>query len=154
MTSTPSALAARLDGILAAAEGVLRRLPDACLDAVPAGHDRSLCDLGYAVFRESLAFIDAMDGGRLPAAWLAEAVPADMRGSRALASYGALVRARLAGWIEGTGAGEYARAVEVPGGTLSGLALLERTAERAALHLGVLAAAADELGLAPPAPVD
>lgn len=151
MTRAASALAARLDSTLAGAEGLLRRLPDERLDRVPAGQDRALRDLAYAIFRESLAFIDAMDTGRLPSTWLAERAPADMGESRALASYGALVRARLAGWLEATGAGEYARIVETGDGPCSGLALLERTVERAVGYLRWLAAAADECGSAPPA---
>lgn len=139
----PAALATRLDTILMAAERLLRSLPDCRLDGVSPDQDQSLRELGFRIFRLGLAFIDAVDAGRLPESWLREKVPDDMRHSRTLANYGALVRGRLAGWFEGTGAGAYARIIDAHDGPRSGHELLERTTEQAAQHLRQLHALAE-----------
>ena len=149
----PSVLAARLDVILGAAEALLRQIPDERMDDKPPERDRTLRDLGYHVFRLSLAFIDAMDSGRLPKAWLGDAAPAGMRESAAVASYGALARGRLAGWFEGTAESEYARVLDVYYGPQSAHDLLERTAWHAAQHLRQLYALAERLGVTAKAPL-
>ena len=153
---SPGTLASRLDVVLGAAGDLLRHLPDAHLDHVPPERARTLRDLGFHVFRLSLAFTEAMDAGRLPYAWLGETAPADMRASSAVANYGALVRARLAGWFEGTPPVEYARSVEAYYGPQSGHDLLERTVWHAAQHLRQLYTLAERLGVKPltPMPVD
>ena len=153
---SPAILAARLDVILGAAESLLGQIPDERMDWKPPERDRTLRDLGYHVFRLSLAFTEAMDSGRLPKSWLGDSAPADMRESRAVASYGALARGRLAGWFEGTAASEYARVLDVYYGPQSGHDLLERTTWHAAQHLRQLYVLADRIGVAPkePLPVD
>ena len=70
-----------------------------------------------------------------------------------MASYGALARARLAGWFEGTAAAEYARILDVYYGPQSAHDLLERTVWHAAQHLRQLDALAERLGLSPRAPL-
>jgi hypothetical protein len=146
---SPSVLAARLDVILGAAEALFRQMPDERMDDKPPERDRTVRDLGYHVFRLSLAFIDAMDAGHLAKSWLGETAPAEMREGRAVANYGALVRGRLAGWFEGTAASEYARILDVYYGPQSGHDLLERTTWHAAQHLRQLYVIADRLGLRP-----
>jgi hypothetical protein len=146
---SPAVLAARLDVILGAAEALLARVPDERMDDRPPERDRTVRDLGYHVFRLSLAFIEAMDSGRLPKSWLGDAAPADMRESRAVASYGALARGRLAGWFESTPASEYARMLDVYYGPQSGHDLLERTVWHAAQHLRQLYVLAERLGVTP-----
>ena len=66
-----------------------------------------------------------------------------------MARYGALVRARLGGWFEGAGAGEYARVIDVYYGPQSAHDLLERTVWHAAQHLRQLYVLAGELGVGP-----
>jgi hypothetical protein len=149
----PAVLAARLDVILGAAEVLLGQMPDQHMDWKPPERDRTVRDLGYHVFRLSLAFIEAMDAGQLPKAWLGETAPPDMRAARAVASYGALARARLTGWFEGTAAPEYARMLDVYYGPQSGHDLLERTTWHAAQHLRQLYAIADGLGVTPSLPL-
>jgi hypothetical protein len=148
---SPAVLATRLDVILGATEALFRQIPDERMDDKPPERDRTVRDLGYHVFRLSLAFIDAMDAGHLPKSWLGETAPAEMRESRAVASYGALVRGRLAGWFEGTAASEYARVLEVYYGPQSGHDLLERTTWHAAQHLRQLYVIADRIGVLPSA---
>ncbi len=150
---SPAILAARLDVILGAAESLLGQIPDERMDWKPPERDRTLRDLGYHVFRLSLAFTEAMDSGRLPKSWLGDSAPADMRESRAVASYGALARGRLAGWFEGTAASEYARVLDVYYGPQSGHDLLERTTWHAAQHLRQLYVLADRIGVAPKRPL-
>jgi hypothetical protein len=150
---SPAVLAARLDVILGAAEALLARIPDEHMDAKPPERDRTVRDLGYHVFRLSLAFIEAMDSGRLPKSWLGDAAPGDMRESRAVASYGALARARLTGWFESTPATEYARTLDVYYGPQSGHDLLERTVWHAAQHLRQLYVLAARLGVTPARPL-
>ena len=146
---SPAVLATRLDVILGAAEVLIRQIPDDRMDWKPPERDRTLRDLGYHVFRLSLAFIDAMDSGRLPKSSLGDKAPADMRESAALASYGALARGRLAGWFEGTAASEYGRVLDVYYGPQSAHDLLERTVWHAAQHLRQLYILADRIAVTP-----
>ncbi len=150
---SPAALASRLDRILESSGRLLARIPDALIEWKPPERDRSLRDLGYHVFRLSLAFVDAMDRGQLPAEWLGERAPAALDAGDAIARYGALVRGRLAGWFEGAGADEYDRVIEVYYGPQSGHDLLERTTWHAAQHLRQLYVLAERIGVTPDAPL-
>ena len=89
----------------------------------------------------------------MPEGWLQEQAPPDMLNSVAIASYGALVRARLRGWFEATPESDYARTVAVYYGPQSGHALLERTTWHAGQHLRQLYDLADRLRVKPPAPL-
>jgi hypothetical protein len=146
----PAELSRRLDRILEAAEALLRPASQAWLESIPPERERSVRDLGFHLFRLSLAFIDAMDRGTLPEAWLQETAPSGLRDGYAVASYGALVRARIGGWFEGADAGEYARIIDVYYGPQSGHDLLERTTWHAAQHLRQLYALADRATITPP----
>jgi len=139
----PAALASRLDTILMAAESLLRSLPDNGHSGGSPEDARHLGEAGFRLFRLGLAFIDAVDAGRLREAWLREGLPDDMRESRTLANYGALVRGRVAGWFEGTEAAVFARTIEGPDGTRSAHELLQLITEQAAHHLRELSALVD-----------
>jgi hypothetical protein len=147
----PADLAARLDRILGCAEGLIRQAPAEVLEHGPAG--RPAREVAYRLFRVALGLADAMDTGRFPRAWLDERAPADLRDGPAIARYGALVRARLAGWFEGAGPGELVRVIEAPDGPRSCRELLERTAWHAAQHLRLLYAVLEERGVRPPRPL-
>lgn len=149
----PLELGARLDRILACTGRLLAALPPSALDHVPQERDRSVRDLGFHVFRLSLAYVDGMDLGELRDSWLREAAPPDLVDGPALARYGALVRGRVSGWFEGAAPSEYARTIEVCYGPRNGHDLLERTASHAARHLRQLYAVAADLGVAPPEPL-
>jgi glutaredoxin len=149
----PAELAARLDRILACAGRLVATVPEPYLEHKAPGRDRTLRELAYHVFRVSLAFADGMDVGRLPAGWLEDKAPPDLRDGAAVARYGALVRGRLGGWFEGAAAGEYARVIDGHGGPQSGHELLERTTWHAAQHLRQIHALVEELGIAPPPPL-
>ena len=145
---SPAVLAARLDRILAATQALLEPLSAAQLEWRPPERDRTVRDLGHHVFRLSLAFIDGVDLGRFPEAWLQEPAPAELRDGGDVARYGALVRARLTGWFEGAGGDEFARVIDVYYGPQSAHAMLERTAWHAAQHLRQLHDLAGRLGMA------
>jgi hypothetical protein len=145
----PAELARRLDRILTAGQRLVEQVPDERMDWKPPQRDRSLRDLGFHLFRLSLAFADGMDMGEFPEGWLQERAPEDLRDGPAIARYGALVRGRLAGWFEGAGPGEYERVIRIYYGPQSGHDLLERTTWHAAQHLRQLHALLEELGVAP-----
>ena len=90
-----------------------------------------LRDLGYQVFRGALACIEAIDRGRLDPTWLEEAAPPSLDDGPALARFGALGRARLAGWFQGAGQEEYGRSVATAEGPRSGQEVLAQTVRRA-----------------------
>jgi DinB superfamily len=146
----PAELGRRLDRILECTESLLAAIPDDRMEWKPPQRDRTIRDLGYHVFRLSLAFPDGMDLGRLPEEWLQEKTPPDLADGAAIARYGALVRGRLGGWFEGAGAGEFRRVIDVYYGPQGGHELLERTTWHAAQHLRQLYAMADVIGVAPP----
>ena len=150
---SPLELGARLDRILDSAETLVASLPIRALDhELPQG-DGSVRDLAFQVFRLSLAYVDGMDMGELPRAWLREAAPHDLIDGAAVARYGALVRGRISGWFEGAGPGEYGRTIATSDGPQKGHALLERITANAAQHLRRLHALAVELGSTPRDPL-
>lgn len=142
----PGELGRRLDDILAAAERMIRVVPEASLD--PA-----LRDLAFRLFRLGLGFADGMDLGRFPEDWRHESAPADLRDGASVARYGALVRGRLAGWFEGAGPREFARTIAVHDGPQPGHELLERVTGAAAEHLRALREGLAGRGLAPEEPL-
>ncbi|MEX2220442.1 MAG: hypothetical protein WEG40_01470 [Candidatus Rokuibacteriota bacterium] len=142
----PGELGRRLDDILAAAERMIRAVPEADMDD-------ALRDLAFRLFRLGLGFADGMDLGRFPEAWRRETAPADLRDGAAVARYGALVRGRLAGWFEGAGPREFARPIAAPDGPLPGHELLERVTAAAAAQLHLLRDALESKGLAPREPL-
>ena len=149
----PAELAARLDIILGSTQELMRAVPARYMDWTPPERNRPLRDLGYHVFRLSLAFVDGMDLGKFPESWLLDKAPADLRDGAAIARYGALVRGRIAGWFEGASAREFDRVIHVYYGPQSGHDLLERTAWHAGQHLRQLYVLAERLGITPPGPL-
>jgi len=123
------------------------------MDWTPPERDRPLRDLGYHVFRVALAFVDGMDRGEFPEQWLRATAPPDLHDGAALARYGALVRARVAGWFDGASTREFERVVRVYYGPQQAHELLERTTWHAAQHLRQLYVLAGRLGITPPAPL-
>ena len=150
---SPTELGGRLDRILGATERLIAAVPGGQMDFQPPQRDRSLRDLAFHIFRLALAFADGMDLGRFPQERLAEPAPRDLHDGRAVGRYGALVRGRLAGWLEGAAPQEYARMIEVYDGPQSGHDLLERTTGHAAQHLRQLHVLLEDLGLSPGEPL-
>jgi hypothetical protein len=153
MTLPPSELAARLDRILASAGRLVASVPMPYLEHRALGGGLCVRDRAYRVFRLALAYVDGMDLGRLPAEWVEQNAPPDLRDGDAVARYGALVRGRVGGWFEGAGPGEYARVIDVYDGPRSGHDLLEQMTARAARSLIELYAMVDDLGITPPEPL-
>jgi hypothetical protein len=149
----PAELAARLDTVLATAESLVRQFDARHVAHVPPERKRTVGDLGFHVFRLSLAYVDAMERGTFPETWLLDAAPPDLVDGPAIARYGGLVRGRLAGWFQGAAPGEFKRVIDVYYGPQSGHELLERTAWHAGQHLRQLYVLADRLGVTPPTPL-
>jgi len=146
---------ALLERILEAAERIVALVPARGMDDGSRSGERSVGDLAFHLFRLSAALVDAMDRGRLSAEWLEESRPPDLMDGRAVARYGALVRGRVTGWLEGAGPSELSRLIQSNEGPLQGHELLERTTRHAARHLLDLHAMAERLGLGPdPLPAD
>src|SRR5581483_10321614 len=126
-------LARRLDRVLATGARAMAVAGPAHLALRHPQRDRTLRQLGYHVFRLSLAFREAMIERRLPAAWLKEAAPAALADGPAIARYGESVRDALRAWLARPDAA--AGVVETDYGPQDGHALLERTVWHAAQHV-------------------
>lgn len=148
---SPSDLAQRLDRILEAAQRAIRQVPCEHLGMTAPGRDRSVRQLGYHIFRLSLAFRDTMVERRLPEAWLNEEAPASLGDGAALAGYGDAVRAqpadgfRRADACDGTVVTYY--------GVQTAHQLLERTAWHAAQHVRQLHGFLGRMGVIPDDPL-
>jgi hypothetical protein len=145
----PDELGRRLDHVLAAARRVMQAARPEHLALAHPGRRRSFRQLGYHLFRLSLAFPDAMTERRLPETWLQEEAPPHLADGPALARYGEAVRARLREWLARPGAVD--GAVETYYGPQTGHELLERTAWHAAQHLRQLYALLEGAGITPEA---
>src|SRR5262249_61425881 len=100
---SPRELGARLDTVLAHGEALVARLPIRALDRpLPSGG--CMRDLAFRLFRWALAYVDGMDMGERPEAWLGGGAPPRLGGGPALARRGAPPRGRGAGGGEGAGA--------------------------------------------------
>jgi hypothetical protein len=150
---SPKELAERLDLILEVTERLMAELPRRALEYRAPERDRCMRDLGYHVFRLSLAFVDAMDLDQFPQDWLNSNAPPEMVEGPDVARYGALVRARIGGWFDGAGQEEFARTVAVYYGPQSAHELLERTTWHAGQHLRQLYAVMGDLGIRPTRPL-
>jgi DinB superfamily len=150
---TPAELASRLDRVLEAAQKLTERFDARQMDHVPPERKRTLRDLTYHVFRLALGFVDAVDRAELPESVYEERAPSELVTGGDVARYGALVRARLAGWFQGAGADEYTRVVQTYYGPQAADDLLERTTWHAGQHLRQLYVLAERLGVTPPAPL-
>ncbi len=148
---SPEELAQRLDVVLEAAQRAIRQVPDQRLEMKSPERDRTVRNLGYHLFRLSVAFSDAMAERRLPEEWLQEKAPPEIRDGAAIARYGQTVRGRLAAWFARPGAWE--GVVETYYGPQTGYDLLERTTWHAAQHLRQLYALLEMMGIAPERPL-
>jgi uncharacterized damage-inducible protein DinB len=149
----PSELGMTLERILAATERLIAEVPDARMEYRAPECDRTIRDLAYHVFSLALAFADGMDTGRVLPEWLRARAPAELRDGRAIARYGALVRGRVGGWLEGAAPREFARTITADAGPQSGHEWLERSTWHAAHHLRQLHALLESLGVPPREPL-
>ncbi len=150
---SPVVLAQRLDTILASAEALVRAIPESRMEWTPPERNRPLADLSYHIFRLALGFIEGVDRLTFPATVHSDTAPADLRTGEALARFGALARARVAGWFAGAGGDEFTRVVETYWGPVPGHDLLERTTWHTAKHLRQLYVLAESVEVKPPAPM-
>ena len=148
---SPSNLGRRLDRILEAAQRAIRQVPPQHLGMVARDRARTVRDLGYHVFRLSLAYREAMEQGTLPKEWLQEGAPPEIPDGPAIALYGQKVRNRVAEWLgrpEGCKGG-----VTTYYGPQTAHELLERTTWHAAQHLRQLYLFLQRMGVTPDQPL-
>lgn len=148
---SPAELATRLDTILAAAQRAIRQVPHDKLGMKSPDRDRPVRQLGYHIFRLSLAFRDAVAEGRLPEAWLQEEVPPKITDGTAIARYGQTVREQLGEWLARPGSSQ--GVVNTYYGAQRSAELLERTVWHAAQHLRQLYAFLEMMGIEPDQPL-
>jgi hypothetical protein len=147
----PAELARRLDAVLAATQRALRQIPHEHLGMKAPGRDRSVHQLGFHVFRLSVAFVDTREQGHLSAEVFDEMAPAGMVDGNDVARYGDTVRGRLAAyvarpdWCEGTVSTYY--------GPQSTHDFMERTTWHAAQHLRQIYWFLDRMGVSADAPL-
>jgi len=144
-------LVKRLDTVLAAAQRAIRQVPEASLEMKSPDRDRTVRNLGYHIFRLSLAFRDGMAERRFPEEWLQEGAPPTVHDGAAIARYGQTVRERLAEWLGRPGALE--GVVETYYGPQTAHELLERTTWHAAQHVRQLYALLEMMETAPDRPL-
>ena len=148
---SPSELARKLDQVLAATQRAMRQIPREHLGMKKEGRDRTVHQLGYHVFRLSVAFVDTREQGHLGSTVFEERAPADMADGDAVARYGEGVRARIAeyvkrpGWCDGNVSTYY--------GPQTGHAFMERTTWHAAQHLRQIYWFLDEMKVRADAPL-
>jgi len=147
----PQELSQLLDRILVAAQCAIRQIPSQQLDVKSQVRDRSVAQLGYHIFRLSLAFRDGMEQGQYPEDWLLEEAPTALRNGTALVDYGEHVRRSLAKWWPDSQA--YHGVVHTYYGPQTAGELLERTVWHAAQHLRQLYALLELMGLEPSNPL-
>ena len=144
----PAALGRSLDDVLAAAELMIRDVPEAEMDVLAPDGSGRLRDIAFRLFRLGLGYADGMDVARLSDDWRHEPAPDDLRDGASVARYAALVRGRLAGWFEGASPREFARTIATPDGPRSGRDVLERVCAEAGTQLACLRAARERIGQA------
>ena len=149
----PVELLDRLDRVLAASQRAIRQVPTDKLEFKPPQRDRTIRQLGYHVFRLSVAFPLAVEQNRLPEEWLTEPAPRSLKDGDAIARYGEGVRARLKEWYHAAPAESFDWVVDTYYGPQTTWGLLERTTWHAAQHLRQLYALLEMLGVAPDRPM-
>src|SRR5262249_15363777 len=122
----PRELARRIDRILECAQLLIARFDRTQLDTIPPERKRSIRDLGCHIIGVGLSFVDTMDCGHMPAAWLDERAPEGMQDGGDVARWGALVRGRIAGWFEGAADAEFERTLSIYYGPQGAHDFLER----------------------------
>jgi hypothetical protein len=147
----PAELARRLDTVLAATQRAMRQIPREHLGMKKEGRDRTVHQLGYHVFRLSVAFVDTRERGHLGSTVFEERAPADMADGSAVAAYGDTVRRRIADfvrrpdWCDGSVSTYY--------GPQTTHAFMERTTWHAAQHLRQIYWFLDQMGVKADAPL-
>src|SRR5262249_16339668 len=112
---SPRELGARLDTVLAHGEALVARLPIRALDRpLPSGG--CMRDLAFRLFRWALAYVDGMDMGERPEAWLGGGGPPAVGGGAAPARARPPPGGGGAAGVRGGGRAGCTRTVQARGG--------------------------------------
>ena len=141
----------RFAKILSAAVLAMRQVPEIHLLMPLPGRNRTIRDLGYHIFRLSLAYCEAMEQGSFQEEWVLQEMPSDIAHVSALADYGKKVQERLHRWQGKPGA--WIAGIQTSGGYQTTHELLERTVWHAAQHLRQLYALLRQMGETPVDPL-
>ena len=148
---SPGELAKRLDRVLEASQRAVRQIPNQHLGMVAPDRPRTVRDLGYHIFRLSLAYREAMERAYLPEGSLQGGAPPEIPDGPAIALYGQTVRERLADWLRRP---EGCRGVvNTYYGPQTAHELLERTTWHAAQHLRQIYIFLERMGVTPDHPL-
>jgi hypothetical protein len=132
----PTELGQSLDNLLYYNQQVIRKVPQNKLASLKnPDRPRVLRDLAYHVFRLSVAFVDTMEEGYFPEAWLLEDAPEGMNTGEDIAAYGERVRARIREWIAAAPEEIFQQLCKTYYGEQITHEFLERTAWHAGQHL-------------------
>ena len=148
---TPPELARRLDTVLGATQRAMRQIPLDRLGMKAPGRNRTVRQLGFHVFRLSVAYVDTREQGHLGEHVFEESPPSEMADGAAIAAYGDTVRARLAAyqarpdWCDGSVSTYY--------GPQTAHEFMERTTWHAAQHLRQIYWFLDQMGVRAEAPL-
>jgi hypothetical protein len=144
---SPPELITCLDRILIAAQRAVRQVPDGEIGRTAPGRNRTVREIGYHIFRLSLAYRDTIGQAFLSHEWTFEEVPSEIVYGETLAQYGQKVRETLHEWF--VTPGSCSGAIETENGYQTAHELLERTVWHAAQHLRQLYALLKAMGETP-----
>lgn len=132
----PQELGETLDNLLFHNQHLIKKVPLDKLEGLKhPERPRVLRDLAFHVFRLSAAFVDTMEEGYFPEAWLLEDAPEDIRTGEQIAVYGEGVRSHIRAWFAGAPEEVFQGMAKTYYGEQLVHELLERTAWHAGQHL-------------------
>ena len=147
----PRELGQALDNLLYYNQSLIRKVPRDKLESLKnPDRPRVLRDLAFHVFRLSAAFVDTMEEGYFPEAWLLEDAPEGMNTGEDIATYGEKIRIRIREWIAAASEEKFQQMSKTYYGEQLTHELLERTTWHAGQHLRQVYNLLEEDGFLPP----
>jgi hypothetical protein len=152
---SPDELVRKLDGVLAAAERLVRQIPAKALHSDVMDRNRSYRQLSFHIFKIVEAFLERTieQGATLELEHLNADAPAEIQTTADIAAYGATIRTRLDDWWAVEDDRDCARIVPTYWGAQQLHQVLERTAWHPAQHVRQLAMLLPEFGITPDGPL-
>ena len=152
---SPGELVRKLDGVLAAAERLVRQIPAEALNSDVMDRNRSYRQLSFHIFEIVEAFLERTinQGVTLELEHLNADAPDEIQTATDITAYGVDVRRRLNAWWAIEVDRDCARIVPTYWGDQALHQVLERTAWHPAQHVRQLAMLLPEFGIAPDRPL-